>query len=402
MTASWRLQAIEEPDADAIAAARRLLRAELVVDRANGSSDGRGRRRWLVVGLAAGVGALLVAPGLGLGGRFLDLIRDAPTRPAVQSPVWSPDGRKIAFVAWRDGGWQAEVVNANGTGHRALGFVNPDRLASPAWSPDGEKIAFERANATGTAADLYVTNVDGSGGRRLAHKARNPAWSPDGRTIAFSTANGIDIVNVTGSGRRRLAAWPGAGATGTLAWSPDGSRLVFATNAGTKGDMCFEVGVVDADGRAMRRLTRDLDRCDRRDPSASMEPSWSPDGRQIVFVHRRLLRRTSAIYVMNADGSHKRILTRRIGEVSDPAVSPDARRIAFTIQPAADAGRDIVVMNADGTGRRALTRDGADDAAPVWSPDGRRLVFLSNRDGGHTLWVMNADGSGQHRLMAGG
>ena len=141
------------------------------------------RRRWPLVALAAAilVGGLLVTPAFGISDRLLDLIQGAPARPEVQSPVWSPDGRRIAFVSRRDGK-ALYVMNADGSGLRIVARVR--QLAAPAWSPDGRRIAFQGVRDRHSVA-LYVVNADGSGQRTLARRGNAPAWSPDGRRIAF-------------------------------------------------------------------------------------------------------------------------------------------------------------------------------------------------------------------------
>jgi Tol biopolymer transport system component len=98
------------------------------------------------------------------------------------------------------------------------------------------------------------------------------------------------------------------------------------------------------------------------------------------------------IYVMNADGSGRRRLTRVSADYDSPAWSPDGRRIAF------EHGGDIYVLNPDGGGQRRLTRNPSYNDSPTWSPDGRRIAFSSTRSGNGDVYVMNADGSGQRRL----
>ena len=104
----------------------------------------QGRRRQRLVALVAGilVVGLLVTPAFGIGGRLLDLIESSPGRPDVQAPVWSPDGRRIAFLSRRDGGKEVYVMSADGSGQRRL-TRDASVPAAPAWSPDGRKIAFE-------------------------------------------------------------------------------------------------------------------------------------------------------------------------------------------------------------------------------------------------------------------
>ena len=182
------------------------------------------RRRWRLAAIAAVllVGGLLVAPAFGIGDRLLDLIQGAPARPEVQSPVWSPDGRRIAFVSRRDGK-ALYVMNADGSGLRIVARVR--QLAAPAWSPDGRRIAFQGGRDRQSLA-LYVVNADGSGQRTLARRGNAPAWSPDGRRIAFLSVTKLYVVNADGSGHRTLTR-VGNGRTASLAWSPDGRKLLF-------------------------------------------------------------------------------------------------------------------------------------------------------------------------------
>ena len=127
--------------------------------------------------------------------------------------------------------------------------------------------------------------------------------------------------------------------------------------------------------------------------------AWSPDGRKIATVggfRRGSPFVTTEIYVMNADGSGQRRLTRSAGGNGDPAWSPDGRRIAF--RSTRDGNGEIYVMNADGSAQRRLTRNPANDGWFSWSPDGRKVVFVSDRDGSYEVYVMNANRSGQRRL----
>ena len=143
--------------------------------------------RWRIVAVAAVilVGGLLVTPALGLGDRLLSLIRSAPTPLDVQTPAWSPDGRKLAFVSRRDGNSEIYVINADGSGQENL-TQHPARDSHPSWSPDGRKLAF--VSRRDGNSDIYVMNADGSGLRNVTRAPSNdlrPAWSPNGRAIAF-------------------------------------------------------------------------------------------------------------------------------------------------------------------------------------------------------------------------
>ena len=345
--------------------------------------------RWRVAAIAlaiVAVAALLATPAFGVGSRLLALKEGAPARPEVQSPVWSPDGRRIAFVSRRDGR-ALYVMNADGSGLRIVARVED---ATPAWSPDGREIAFERNGG------VYVMNADGSAQRRLTRSGHTPAWSPDGRRIAFVITGKLYVVNADGSGHRTLTPRIGDGAANSLAWSPDGRKLLVLLEHGSAPlcAICDRVYVLNADGSGLRDLTRKLGGS-QPGPGPASDPVWSPDGRKIAFVQ---LNRRLGVYVVNADGSGMRNLTPKpMGAAyAAPAWSPDGRKIAFAGER--DGNSEIYLMNADGSGQRSLTDNLAYDGDPGWSPDGKKITFVSNRDGRYAVYVMNADGSGQRSL----
>jgi Tol biopolymer transport system component len=147
---------------------------------------------------------------------------------SASSPVWSPDGLRLAFFS--DDG--LSVMNADGTERITLLQRNLDYLIPRAWSPDGSTIAFVRILVGPTEADvstdIYMVDADGSNERRLTadHASQDPAWSPDGTKIAFSSnRNGnseIYTMNPDGTGIVRLTDDPGADTN--PAWQPLGSE----------------------------------------------------------------------------------------------------------------------------------------------------------------------------------
>ena len=100
--------------------------------------------RWRVVAIAAAIiaaVALLATPAFGIGDRLLGLIQGKRDPFDVQAPAWSPDGRTIVFVSWRDGNGEVYAMDADGSTPRNL-TRNPAKDVRPAWSPDGRRIAF--------------------------------------------------------------------------------------------------------------------------------------------------------------------------------------------------------------------------------------------------------------------
>ena len=178
------------------------------------------------------------------------------------------------------------------------------------------------------------------------------------------------------------------------------ARIAFASDR----DGNWEIYVMDVDGGNPRNLTND--------PSDDRDPSWSPDGKRIVFFSNRdghVIdgRPTSEIYVMDADGGNPQNLTNDRNDDRFPSWSPDGKRIAFVSdRDGPPRYFDIYVMDADGGNLQRLTSDPRDDRNPSWSPDGERIVFGARREGHfetkfavtYEIYVMDADGGNQQRL----
>lgn len=238
-------------------------------------------------------------------------------------PAVSPDGRSIAFARSCNGDFDLYVVGVDG---RALRRVvhRPGNDTWPTWSPDGRRIAF--VGGDDRRAELYVVNAFGTGLRRLTHNGVEdaaPAWSPDGRTVLYtslrSETNALMLISPSRRTTRRLGDLRG----GEPAWSPDGRRIAFALrDRGAEASETVNLFVASADGRSVRQLTHE------KVGVVSHHPSWSPNGRRIVFISNRAARFEGAsLYIVNADGTGLRRLTRARFEDVDP-VWPAAPKAA--------------------------------------------------------------------------
>ena len=193
---------------------------------------------------------------------------ETPTRGIGQNwlPAFSPDGTRIAFTSNRDGNPEIYVMNRDGSDVRRL-TDNPAIDSTPTWSPTGTQIAFASDRTGAGSPQIYVIGVDGTGSRRISFEsyADRPTWSPPPyNEIAFSARTGpghdIKILNIASGETRQITF--GEGTNESPAWSPNGRHLAFSSTRSGK----VQIFTVDRDGRNVRQITKD---------GNNWTPNWS-------------------------------------------------------------------------------------------------------------------------------
>lgn len=297
-------------------------------------------------------------------GVALVVLLGAVTGGAAQTSPPTPSGAdRIVFVSGREGSQQIYIMGADGSNVTRLANAAGSNIF-PVFSPDGRKIAFA-SDRDGGSHQIYVMDADGSNMTRLTSPpggSITPAFSPDGSQIVFASnrdapsdrANGLQIYVMAADGTdvTRLTSPPGRSTHPVF--SPDGSRIVFASNLGGK----FQIYAMNADGSDAVSLASL--------PGESGDPTFSPDGRKIAF--RSEYNGKDQIHLMDADGTHITRLTSPPGASGMPAFSRDGTKIAFSSDR--DGPLQLYVMGIDGSNVTRLTNSPGPDLNPMFGPPG--------------------------------
>jgi Tol biopolymer transport system component len=291
-------------------------------------------------------------------------------------------------------------------------LTNGGENAEAYFSADGKRLIFQSTRAGRTCDQQYIMNIDGTNAHRVSNgrgKTTCGYFMDGDRHIFFASSQAIDsactprpdpskgyvwrldpydiyTADPDGSHARQLTNYGVYTAEGVL--SPDGKHIVFTSLK--DGDL--DIYTMNADGTGVKQLTTS--------PGYDGGPWWSPDGKQIVYrafhptdpkdvadyrslLADRLVRPNKMdLWLMNADGSNQRQITRLGGASFGPSWTPDGRKIVFSSNYHTDpklGNFDVFLVSPDGTGLEQVTTNATFDGFPMFSPDGKKLVWASNR-----------------------
>lgn len=320
----------------------------------------------------------------------LEVVPMAALPGSEDDPAFSPDGNQVAFALRSEGSCGIYTVMIGGD--KALRLTSgPDDF--PTWSPDGRRVAFYRYSEHGIA--IYAVPALGGTEERLytgfsSIWTSGLDWSPDGRVLAFSEGQGdknsawIALLSLADFSARRLTSPSGREYDSAPAFSPDGSTVAFVR--GIVAGVVKDLYVVPAAGGAPKRLTFD-------NTWIMGSPTWTPDGREIVFSSTR--GGLGALWRVSASGGTPRPV-EGVGVIAfSPSISPKGNQLVYQRMAFKDS---LFRLNLkDDVHRQGppmlLRSEKGFNWRPQFSPDGKRFVFESNGLGYSDLWVCDSDGS---------
>lgn len=258
-------------------------------------------------------------------------------------PSFSPDGNKIVYSSFEDGGDYPDIwiMNADGSNHQQLTFEN-EFQTFPTFDPTGNKILYNSNEDGSGYLDIWIMNSDGSNHKQLTFEDSDQ-WFPR--------------------------------------FNKNGSKIVYESSE--DGGSYDDIWIMDYDGSNHQQLTFEN--------VEQYYPSFNPDGNKIVYSSKEDGGSALNIWVMNVDGSYNQQLTFENDNQYYPNYSPDGKMIVYTSMEDYGIYCDIWIMVADGSNHQRLTNEDSDQLWPKFSSDGLKIIYYSTEDGDSysDIWILN-------------
>lgn len=289
-------------------------------------------------------------------------VSPAASAPPADIPLSEPTG-KIAFTCqvFKDvSSEQICIVNVDGTDYRRLTSEDNIRHYYPSVSPDGQSVVYSAYNEQTRHYEIYEMNISTGAVKELTFALGDlnaPEISPDGRTVLF-TRFFIEperpttwLIDRDGNNPREVSPDRAIDPT----WSPDGTQILFASVV----NYLSQLFIINIDGTRLRQVSNLPDLRGRSD--------WSPLNLIVTYSGKPWARE---LFVMNPDGSNQRQISPTGGNSQGPSFSPDGQWVAFTsyFDRYEVHGCEIYIMRVDGADLRRLTDNEYCDYQPRWGP----------------------------------
>lgn len=322
------------------------------------------------------------------------------------APVFSPDGRWLAFASNRHGQYDVFVSPAYGGKAKRLTFDSAHDVPI-GWTPDGKSVVFSSSRSTSfpQTSELFTIPAEGGQEKKLPfHEAKDGAFSPAGNCFAFvrgpgtwyrkgyrgSSNDDIWLATTDGSAVRRLTDFPGQDTAPMF--SPDGKRIYYVSEVqgGPANIVSADLNTATSPptpAGSPRALTNHKDDSVRK-------ARISGNGEWIVYECGGDLWVTStkdgqsrklAIEVHTDEKFNSEKTATYTRDMSEYALSPDENSIAFVVHG------EVFVMPTRGGKATRLTDTPGVEHGLAWSPDNKKLIFVSDRSGYEDLYLLESD-----------
>lgn len=329
------------------------------------------------------------------------------------NPVFSPDGKQIAFSSNRHGSYDVFVVPAVGGKPKRLTFDHASDLVT-GWTPDGKNVVFASNRSTAypqVLPECFTVPVEGGAEERLKlFEGKEAHYSPDGKSIAFvrgpglwyrrgyhgSSNDEIWIASADFKTQKPLTNYDGL--DGYPMWSPDGSKVYYVSEQGSPNG-CANVVVRDVTGSegSFAKLTNHADDTVRR-ARISRNGEWIvyECGVDLWVVNAKTgSARKLAIEVNADDKSNTERTVTYTRDATEFALSPDEDQAVFSVHG------ELFLTKVPEAGAKSvrLTESSAFDHGATFSPDGNKILFASDRGGVMDLFLLESDDSDHSELI---